>query len=164
VHTNSQSLLVHPCKLKRQLVSGFYRSEAPTNSRIIACRICHGNSGVIELLKSPPTPRCRHPAEVCLDCIERVIEKALERDQSTLCPSNNCSERLRSEDVQRWLTPKGLDRYVAFIALAMGHSYLATCVLWNQGAQLHVHRQAQVRHLRDLYVPRLTYRPASSLA
>jgi hypothetical protein len=169
VRIDSHPPLVRPRKLKRHMVSGFYHSGPPTNARTTACKMCHGNSGVIELLVDAPTVRCKHFAEVCLNCINRVILKAFKSSQPILCPSRNCSERLSHIDVQRWLTPPGLDRYVAFIALAMGKSHIAlcietmrgrghfnlyceqtvaTCILWNKDAQLETHRQIEVRHLR----------------
>jgi hypothetical protein len=69
------------------------------------------------LPRYPPTKKCTHKSEVCLDCLRKTIEVAVEdqnfggeNSSGIRCPTINCTQWMDHADVRYWANSAVFDR------------------------------------------------------
>lgn len=86
------------------------------------CTVCRESDLDVAFGSSPPTDRCLHQPEVCMDCLSQTLRTAImgEGNVKTLrCPSAECKELLEYDEVYRWADLATLERYEELLTQAM---------------------------------------------
>jgi hypothetical protein len=71
----------------------------------VECIVCRNDIEAEIFPKSAPCVACAHPAEVCVSCLRRTIQTAVETGEflsGISCPSANCSSKLDYFIVEKW--------------------------------------------------------------
>ncbi|PVG00724.1 hypothetical protein CPB86DRAFT_728715, partial [Serendipita vermifera] len=94
------------------------------------CVICTDTD--VEFTTSPPTERCKHEPETCVDCIREHIRVAVVSENTTevKCPSIGCSEVLEYDEVQRWADDETFAKFAELLVqrLLQGEPNYVTCL------------------------------------
>lgn len=77
--------------------------------------------------KNAPTPRCKHAAKVCFDCLKRTVKETVNAGyfdtdgHIVRCPNDTCNEWMSHSDVMTWADVETFERLVrAFLTVILG--------------------------------------------
>ncbi|KAG8784399.1 hypothetical protein FS842_008646 [Serendipita sp. 407] len=122
------------------VVASISRTSTPTN-RLRECVICRDTDVVFA--STPPTDRCLHQPETCVDCISQMLRVAVISESNSnhlKCPTANCRELLEHDEVQKWADHETFERYSDLLVqrLLQGEENYVHCIKAGCGAgQVH---------------------------
>jgi len=85
------------------------------SSSIWECIICRDAtiSSSVRIPERAPTTMCQHPANVCMECLDKYVESMVKSHglAEIKCPGTNCKNTLSWDDVRMWAAP---DTFLAY--------------------------------------------------
>ena len=80
------------------------------------CVVCGSDQDEAAIPDVPATNACGHEPEICLDCLQRIIETSILSGtflSGIPCPTLGCGQIMTYFDVQRWAGPEMFERYIS---------------------------------------------------
>lgn len=74
--------------------------ETSVSVDLVSCIVCREETNAIP--PEAPTPNCTHRPEVCIECLQKTVKGALERNVMVLCPSVCCRREFTYQELKKW--------------------------------------------------------------